>query len=239
MFYSIHVSSHLQLFGLLFSDTAHTLDSHNGVDSGFSSSSPADRQSPSPKVRFELPTPEEEKLVNSAIESNMSQAAGMSGFLKSSGKSLTNLSSLLSQTGEGDEVVAKPEDERMDTQDSSEKQIKQEVLDQSYEEGLKRNSIQNVFQPANSMAADILNQSVTIQSSSAGDTATAASGEMTNIQSVLDSLTASITGQNDMMTDDQIKQPTDPLERYDPAYLLKHNKIAEPPNCGCVNRPCK
>lgn len=243
------------------------------MDSGFSSSSPADRQSPSPKAHLSVPGHEDESGHQLATEPSpmelvLTQKVS-SSFHPSKEDIHTN--SDCSQT---------PQSLPSNSTESTSNQttnlvIKQEAYEQTYShqspatlaqlQSLNKpedtspctihttslTSSQSPLQPADSVAAKVYNQPMTIQTQSQIPTVQShASVEVPSLKTMLESLTSQITGGDVATTGSNVNskmcgESKGQLEvkvdedATDAASLIRNNKVAEPPVCSCINRPCE
>lgn len=98
---------------------------------------------------------------------------------------------------------------------------------------------------ASSAAAQrALNFQIAVDSSDKATTDPSATQTMTSINNLIGALSAKITGSGAAGETGHLNPPAQvgepkPEQEQDAAHLIKHNKVAEPPNCGCVNRPCE
>lgn len=60
-----------------------------------------------------------------------------------------------------------------------------------------------------------------------------------SLNGIISSLTAQITGAPMVKPHEPEVKAEVKRKELDPAHLIKHNIVAEPPNCGCVNKTCE
>jgi len=211
---------------VLFVDVGQTIESQNsGVDSGFSSSSPADRQSPSPKIRFTLDeniTQSESAPADDAIRvRNITEAEAE--HLKSITSTHQDLSQLDKSAISGNSV-------------SSNVTVKQEMVDNAYSQrsDLSIPSQNSTTQYSATTSTHAYNpQPLNVMGASENQKDLQ---DHKNVKNVLDALA------QQAMTKTETAVETNGDEappNADAAFLLKHNKIAVPPSCNCNARPCE
>lgn len=263
-----------QQLNIICTDGGQTIDSQ-AVDSGFSSSSPADRQSPSPKTRFDIPIVGKEhtnmaqgdsidpetinlrpihKMTESySIPSSISETSIATVSTQEINR-LTSVPSLGDGVSSlGDKALGHSQTSWTASQaaatferPSEHTSLGELPSDQSKSENKDaENDLQNSLQRIAAMAP-ILHQENVMNATSASisqhmsapqfaEASNNFSDEQTTVSfnKLVGGLTSQITGTDDPGIEQNSIEPTDP------AYLIKNNKIAVPPNCSCTNRECK
>lgn len=240
------------------------------VDSGFSSSSPADRQSPSPKARFALPSTDAEETRLDSGQSSTADAANKdspdelsrtSNFDANrlpqndqpfkyaqlySGSSMSADSTQLTGNGDGKTLAFSAHQQSLATdsvpQESSAPANQNSAEDCALDLSANSISFPRMFNSQVESGGTTDRPSLALDSSSLPqqqqmllNSTQAGTQQMNNI---LSSLTAKVTGQGSNSINEQTAK-MESLQEQDASHLIKHNKIAEPPNCGCVNKPCE
>lgn len=217
----------------------------NAVDSGFSSSSPADRQSPSPQTRFDIPQvshieenanldpPVSSETINIrpilhdtqkpgfpeavSLPNQVDPAQNFSGLTRPHSLETPNIqtstNSLFSQPPKMAEASAVPETKLQN-------QHLQRDMNQLLPPNVNGGPMGSFHGQAYPMHGPPTSGHMP------------ESGPTQEMNTLLSNLTAQMTGQTEVKTEGT-PEPTDP------AYLIKHNKVAVPQNCGCTNRECK
>ena len=234
-----------------------TIDNH-AVDSGFSSSSPADRQSPSPQTRFDIQP-----------VSNIEENANLDPPTSSE---TVNITPILRNTQNQDIIKASSSPHGVDqAQNNSgvpdvhnlEPSFSQTSANNIFNQPPKvlENSMMQQAVPPHPGLSDEINHQMPIASNSgivhssysqqaqAIQTSESAvnsseSGPTQAMSDFIKNLTAQVTGQSSIKKEPAVEPtvetaPGPTVDPTDPAYIIKHNKVAVPPNCGCTNRECK
>lgn len=211
-------------------DSAQSLDTQ-AVDSGFSSSSPADRQSPSPKVRFgcqsesEDSRPEAQPMHARERPIAMESSEGKEHTREEQAFAYTQplLGSVLSISDSAQPLPTSNSPPQSCTTSAGQAEAVDCALD------LSANSTSFPRLPDGKPGATSYEAG---QPSSGSVLSACTSTEAASVESILSTLKTQVTG---LALESKLKVG----QEQDAAHLIKHNKIAEPPNCGCVNRPCK
>lgn len=241
------------------------LDNQAGVDSGFSSSSPADRQSPSPESRFSRDVTEEEKPADNSPTSADTTAYLAATRTSPSTTEEANNPSLFSPT-----LPHHQNQNIISGGPMCGKEFKQELVDQSYGDLSQRAaslnsgavpvypSVSQTLQSApafpsamststhleamDQLSANVLDLSATAPPSNGQGAPGAPCSNSTQGTTAADTAASeSMKSALDSLTAQITGNPPNlearQSESNDPSFLVKHNKIAEAPRCRCVNRP--
>lgn len=223
-------------------------DSHQSVDSGFSSSSPESPKGEEPDQNQMATTESDATKLSPPHHALPPNEQPTPSFIPSKDESVSlplAQPTAAASLGPSNNHVA-------------DVTVKQELIEQSYGDqskavsvviprpdsrmngmgnGMHTTSVSSLpLQPVNDYAEKVSNQSMTIHS-----VGQAPAGEANQLQTALASLANQITGGATVGGEPMNGHPEVKVdeEANDLSSLIRNNKVAEPPACGCINRSCE